>query len=261
MSQRPFEQTPGIKNGGNESCISPASGYEELSRSMECITLQCSVEDLQNESLEEQKSFYQLDPIPVTMDETSSEQLVKETASSEKLPLKAFDKKKLPEKSIHVDEGNKAMELHSQCNMDIKEPDQSFPEGQESLRVPRETNLEDSDICLHSVVQQNNSLFQRHGKHSHPMPRSSCHIPVWVSRTDFQKQGFVIAQSYFRPLISESLANIDFTILFPVSWSFALLLLPDPSTEIINSSLTELSSHNGWRSCSIPTASPSLSTK
>ncbi|XP_030125202.4 centrosomal protein of 295 kDa isoform X2 [Taeniopygia guttata] len=183
VSQRPFEQTPGIKNRGNESCISPASGYEELSRSMECITLQCSVEDLQNESLEEQKSFYQLDPIPVTMDETSSEQLVKETVSSEKLPLKAFDKKKLPEKSIHVDEVNKAMELHSQCNMDIKEPDQSFPEGQESLRVPRETNLEDSDISLHSIVQQNSSLFQRHGKHSHPMPRSSCHIPVWETES------------------------------------------------------------------------------
>ncbi|OWK61110.1 Centrosomal protein [Lonchura striata] len=179
VSQRPFEQTPGIKNRGNESCISPASGYEELSRSMECITLQCSVEDLRNESLEEQKSFYQLDPIPVTMDETSSEQLVKEAVSSEKLPLKAFDKKKLPEKSVHVDEVNKAMELHSQCNMDIKEPDQSFPEGQESLRVPKETNLEDSDICLHSVVQQNSSLFQRHGKHSHPVPRSSYHIPVW----------------------------------------------------------------------------------
>ncbi|XP_068037609.1 centrosomal protein of 295 kDa isoform X2 [Anomalospiza imberbis] len=186
VSQRHFEQTPGIKNRGIESCISPANAYEDLSRSMECINLQCSVEDLQNESLihlEEQKSFYRLDPIPVTMDETFPQQLVKETVSAEKLPLKAFDKKKLPEKSVHVDEVNKAMELHFQCNMDIKEPDLRFPEGQESLRVLRETNLEDSDICLHTVVQQNNSLFQRHGKHSHPMPRSSCHIPVWETES------------------------------------------------------------------------------
>ncbi|XP_030921856.1 centrosomal protein of 295 kDa [Geospiza fortis] len=188
VSQRPFEQAPGIKNRGNESCISPTSGYEELSRSVRCINLQCSVEDLQNKSLihlEEQKSFYQLDPIPVTMDETFPQQLVKETVSSEKLPLEAFDKKdvKLPEKSVHVDEVNKAVELHSQCNMDIEEPDQSFPEGQESLRVLRETNLEDSDIHLHPVVQQNSSLFQGHEKHSHPVPRSSCHIPVWETES------------------------------------------------------------------------------
>lgn len=191
MSQRPFEQTLGIKNRGNENCISPASGYEELSRSVGCISLQCSVEDWQNESLvhlEEQKSFYQLDPAPVTVGET-----LKETMSSEKLPLEALDKKKhvkLPEKSVHVDEVNKAVELHSECNMDIKEPDQSFPEVQESLRVLRETSLEDSDIHLHTVVQQNSSLFQRHGKHSHPVPRSSCRIPVWVSRADLQKQEF-----------------------------------------------------------------------
>ncbi|XP_077030096.1 centrosomal protein of 295 kDa isoform X2 [Agelaius phoeniceus] len=189
VSQRPFEQAPGIKNRGNESCISPASAYEELSRSMRCINLQCSVEELQNKSLihlEEQKSFYQLDPIPVTMDGTFPQQLVKETVSSEKLPFEAFDKKKdvkLPEKSFHVDEVNKAVELHSQCNMDMKEPDQSFPEGQESLRVLRETNLEDSDIHLHPVVQQNSSLFQGHEKHSHPVPRGSCHIPVWETES------------------------------------------------------------------------------
>ncbi|XP_063250548.1 centrosomal protein of 295 kDa isoform X2 [Prinia subflava] len=190
VSQRPFEQTSGIKNRGNENCISPASGYEELSRSMGCINLQCSVEDMQNESLihlEKQKSFYQLDPTPVTMDGTFPQQLVKETMSSEKLPLEAFDKKqqlvKFPEKSIHVGEVNKAVELHSQCNMDIKEPDQSLPEGQESLRVLREANLEDSDIHLHTVVQQNSSLFQRHEKHSHPVPRSSCRIPVWESES------------------------------------------------------------------------------
>ncbi|XP_066031788.1 centrosomal protein of 295 kDa isoform X2 [Chamaea fasciata] len=184
VSQRPFEQTPGIKNRSNENCISPASGYEELSRSMGYISLQCSVEDLQNESLihlEEQKSFYQLDPTPVTVGET-----LKETMSSEKLPLEAFDKKKhvkLPEKSVHVDEVNKAVELHSVCNMDIKEPDQSIPEGQESLMVLRETSLEDSDIHLHAVVQQNSSLFQRHEKHSHPVPRSSCRFPVWETES------------------------------------------------------------------------------
>lgn len=193
MSQRPFEQTPGIKNRGNENCISPASEYEELSRNMVCISLQSSVEDLQNEiliHLEEQKSFSQLDHTAVTVNETFLQQLVKKTMSSEKLPLEAFDQKqhvKLPEKSIHVDEVNKAVELHSQCNMDIKESDQSFPEGQESLRVLRETSLEDSGIHLHTVVQQNSSSFQRHEKHSHPVPRSTCHIPVWVSRTDFQK--------------------------------------------------------------------------
>ncbi|KAI1242057.1 hypothetical protein IHE44_0005573 [Lamprotornis superbus] len=189
VSQRPFEQTPGTINRGNESCISPASGYEELSRSMGCISLQCSVENLRNESLihlEEQKSFYQLDPSPVTMDQTFPQELVKETMSFEKLPLEAFDKKqhvKLPEKSVHVDEVNKALELHSQCNTHIKEREQSFPEGQESLRVLRETNLQDSDICLHTVVQQNSSLFQRHEKHSHPVPRSSCHIPVWETES------------------------------------------------------------------------------
>lgn len=159
---------------------------------MGCISLQCSVEDLQNESvihLEEQKSFYQLDHTPVTVNETFFQQLVKDTMSSEKLPLEAFDKKqhvKLPEKSVHVDEVNKAVELHSQCNMDIKEADQSFP-GQQSLRVLRETSLENSDIHLHTVVQQNSSSLQRHEKYSHPVPRCSCHIPVWVSRTDFQK--------------------------------------------------------------------------
>ncbi|KAL9865521.1 centrosomal protein of 295 kDa isoform 3-T3 [Geothlypis trichas] len=187
--QRPFEQAPGIKNKGSENCVSPASGYEELSRIMRCINLQCSVEDVQNKSLihlEQQKSFYQLDPIPVTMDETSPQQLAKETVSSEKLPLEAFDKKKdvkLPEKSVRVDEVNKAVELHSHCSMDMKEPDQSFPEGQESLRVLRETNLEDSDIHLHPVAQQNSSLFQGHKKHSHPVPRSSCHIPVWETES------------------------------------------------------------------------------
>ncbi|XP_014108215.1 PREDICTED: centrosomal protein of 295 kDa [Pseudopodoces humilis] len=187
VSQRPFEQTLGIRD--NENSISPACGYEELSRSIGCINLQCSVEDLRNESLihlEEQNSFYQLGPTPVTMGETFPQQLVKETVSSEKLPLEAFAKKKhvkLPEKSVHENEVNKAVELHSQCNMDIKEPDQSFPEGQESLGVLRVASLEDSDIHLHTVVQQNCSLFQRHEKYSHPVPRSLCHIPVWETES------------------------------------------------------------------------------
>lgn len=80
MSQTPFEQAPGIKNRGNENCISPANEYEELSRSVGCINLQSSVEDLRNESpiqLEEQKSFYQLDITPVTMDETFPSSVVK----------------------------------------------------------------------------------------------------------------------------------------------------------------------------------------
>lgn len=194
VSQRPFEQTPEIR--GNENYTSSASEYEELSRSMGCLNLQWSLEDLRNESviqLEEQKSFYQLDTTAVTMDESSPQQLVTETVSSEKLPLEAFDKKKhvqLPEKAVHVDEVNKAVELHFQCNMDIKEPDQSFPGQECSQRVLRETNLEDSDMHLHTAVQQNSSLFQRHEKHSHPVPRSSCNIPVWVSRSDFQKQAF-----------------------------------------------------------------------
>ncbi|XP_058714763.1 centrosomal protein of 295 kDa isoform X2 [Poecile atricapillus] len=187
VSQRPFEQTLGIRD--NENSISPASGYEELSRSIGCINLQCSVEDLRNESLihlEEQNSFYQLGPTPVTMGETFPQQSVKEAVSSEKLPLEAFDQKKhvkLPEKSVHENEVNKAVELHSQGNMDIKEPDQSFPEGQESLGALTEANLEDSDIHLRTVVQQNSSLFQRHERHSHPVPRSLCHIPVWETES------------------------------------------------------------------------------
>ncbi|XP_017693300.1 PREDICTED: centrosomal protein of 295 kDa isoform X4 [Lepidothrix coronata] len=186
--QRSFEQAPGTEDGGHENCVSPAREYEELSRSMERISLQCSVEGLQNESLiplEEQKSFYQVDTTPVTMDETCSPHLLKETVSSEKLPLEEFDKKhvKLPEKSVPVYEVNNAVELNSQCNMNIKEPEQSFPEGQECLRVLRETSLEDSDIHLHAVVQQNSFFLERHEKHSRSVPRSSCCIPVWETES------------------------------------------------------------------------------
>lgn len=193
MLQRSFEQTPRIRKWGDDSCISSAREYEELARNMECINLQCSVEDLRHESLnplEEQKSFYQLNKTPVTVDETCPQNLLKETVSSEKLPVEAFDKKyvKLPEKSIHVHEANKAVDLDSQCNTSIKEPDRGFPEVQKSSRVPRQTNLEDSDIHLQAVVPQNGSFLERHEKHSNSVPRSSCGIPVWVSKTDFQKR-------------------------------------------------------------------------
>ncbi|XP_051636303.1 centrosomal protein of 295 kDa isoform X2 [Manacus candei] len=186
--QRSFEQAPGTEDGGHENCVSPAREYEELSRSMEGISLQCSVEGLQNENLiplEEQKSLYRVDTTPVTMDETCSPHLLKETVSSEKLPLEEFDKKhvKLPEKSVPVHEVNNAVELDSQCNMNIKEPEQSFSEGQECLRVLRETSLEDSDIHLHAVVQQNSFFLERHEKHSHSVPRNSCCIPVWETES------------------------------------------------------------------------------
>ncbi|XP_027501271.1 centrosomal protein of 295 kDa isoform X3 [Corapipo altera] len=186
--QRSFEQAPGTEDGGHENCISSAREYEELSRSMEGISLQCSVDGLRNGSLiplEEQKSFYQVDTTPVTVDETYSPHLLKETVSSEKLPLEEFDKKhvKLPEKSVPVHEVNNAVELDSQCNMNIKEPEQSFPEGQECLRVFRETSLEDSDIHLHAVVQQNSFFLERHEKHSRSVPRSSFCIPVWETES------------------------------------------------------------------------------
>ncbi|XP_071411893.1 centrosomal protein of 295 kDa isoform X3 [Pithys albifrons albifrons] len=183
--QRSCEQAPGTENRGHENCISPAREYEELSRSMECMSLQHTVEDLRNESpipLEEQKSFYQVDTTPVTTAETFSQHLIKETLSPEKLPLEASDKYvKLAKKSAPVHEGNNAVELNSQCNINTKEPDQSFPEGQECLRVLRETNLEDSAAHLHSVVQQNSYFLERHEKHS--VHKSSCCIPVWETES------------------------------------------------------------------------------
>ncbi|XP_074716393.1 centrosomal protein of 295 kDa [Strix uralensis] len=186
--QRSFEQTPGIKKWGHENCISSAREYEELARNMECINLQCSMEELRNESLnpmEEQKSFYQLNTTPVTVDETFPQHLLEETVSPEKLPVEAFDKKyvKLPEKLVHVHEADKAVELDSQCNTNVKELDQSFPEVQKSSGIPRETNLEDSDIHLQAVVQQNVSFLGRHEKHSSSVPRSSCCIPVWETES------------------------------------------------------------------------------
>ncbi|KAJ7420811.1 centrosomal protein of 295 kDa isoform X1 [Willisornis vidua] len=183
--QRSCEQVPGTENRGHENCISPAREYEELSRSMECMSLQRAVEDLRKESLippEDQKSFYQVDTTPVTTAETFSQHLLKETVSSEKLPLEAFDKYvKLAKKSAPVHEGNNAVELNSQCNINTKKPDQSFPEGRECLRVLRETNLEDSTAHLRSVVQQNSSFLESHEKLS--VHKSSCCIPVWETES------------------------------------------------------------------------------
>ncbi|KAM9263501.1 centrosomal protein of 295 kDa isoform 1-T1 [Cariama cristata] len=186
--QRSFKQIPGTKKWGNENSISSAREYKELARITESINLQCSMEDLRNGSLnqlEEQKSFYQLNTTPVRMDETFPQHFLKETLSSEKLPVKAFEKKyvKLPEKSVHVHEANKVVELDSQCNTNIKEPDQSFPEVQKSLRVPGETSLEDSDVCSQAIVQQNGSFLEKHEKHSNSVPRSSCNIAVWETES------------------------------------------------------------------------------
>ncbi|XP_075273455.1 centrosomal protein of 295 kDa isoform X2 [Opisthocomus hoazin] len=186
--QRSFEQTPGIKKWGNENCISSGREYEELARNVECVNLQCSIEDLQNESLnplEEQKLSYQLNSTPATVDETFPQHLLKQTASSEKLPVEAFGKKyvKLPEKPVHVHEANKAVELDSECNTNIKEPDQGFPEVQKSSRVPRETDLEDTNVHLQAVVLQNGLFLERHEKHSNSVPRSSRRIPVWETET------------------------------------------------------------------------------
>ncbi|KAK2512928.1 Cep295 [Columba guinea] len=186
--QRSFEQTSGIKKWGNENCISSAREYEELTKNMEHINLQCSMEDQQNESvnpLEEQKSFYLLDAPSGTVDETFPKRLSQETVNSEKLPVEAFDKKyvKLPEKSVHVDEANKAVELDSQCNTNIKEPDQGFPEVKKASGIPRGTNLEDTDIHLQAVIQQNGSFLGRHEEHSKSVPRSSCPIPVWETES------------------------------------------------------------------------------
>ncbi|XP_051464974.1 centrosomal protein of 295 kDa isoform X2 [Apus apus] len=188
VSQRSSEQTLGIKKWVNENCSTSAREYKELARNMACINLQCSMEDLQNESLnplEEQKTFYQLNTTPVTVDETFPQQLLKETVSSEKLSVEAFDKKyvKAPEKSVYVCESNKAVEVDSQCNTNIKEPDQGFPEVKKSARDPRETNLEDSDIHLQTVMQENGSFLEKHEKHSNSLPRSSCRIPVWETES------------------------------------------------------------------------------
>ncbi|XP_005149851.2 centrosomal protein of 295 kDa isoform X2 [Melopsittacus undulatus] len=185
--QRCSDQTPGMREQDNEKCISPAREYQELARNMESIDLQCSMEILQNESLNplEKQEFYQLDTTPGTVDDTSPQHLLKETMSSEKSPVEILGKKfvKLPERSVHLCEANKAVELDSQCNRNTKEPDQSFPDEQKSLRIPREANLEDSALHLQAVVQQSSPLLERHEKHSCSVPRSSCSIPVWETES------------------------------------------------------------------------------
>ncbi|XP_071659492.1 centrosomal protein of 295 kDa isoform X2 [Patagioenas fasciata] len=186
--QRSFEQTSGIKKWGNENCISSTREYEELAKNMEHINLQCSMEDQQNESLnplEEQKSFDLLDATLVSVDETFPNRLSKETVNSEKPPVEAFDEKyvKLPEKSVHVHEANKAVELDSRQSTNVKEPDQGFPEVKKASGVPRGTNVEDTDIHSQAVIQQNGSFLGRHEKHSNSVPRSSCPIPVWETES------------------------------------------------------------------------------
>ncbi|KAM4683192.1 centrosomal protein of 295 kDa isoform 2-T3 [Amazona ochrocephala] len=185
--QRCSDHTPRMRKQGNENCVSSAREYRELARNMEAIDLQCSMEDLQNESLNplEEKEFYQLSTTPGTVDDTSPQHLLEETVSSEKSPVEILEKKfvKLPERSVHLHEANKAAELDSQCNRNTKEPDQSFPDEQKSLQIPRETNLEDSHLNFQAVVQQSGSLLEGHEKHSRSVPRSSCCIPVWETES------------------------------------------------------------------------------
>uniref|UniRef100_A0A8B9PRG3 ALMS motif domain-containing protein n=1 Tax=Apteryx owenii TaxID=8824 RepID=A0A8B9PRG3_APTOW len=195
MLERSLEQNPGIKNWGTENCVSSARQYEELARNIESINLQCSMEDLRNESpnsLEEQRSFYQLNTTPVTMDKTLPEHLLKEGATfkketlcSEKIPVEAFDKEyvRLTEKSVHGNEGNKTVEVGSQWNTNTKMTDQGFPEVRKSSRHPIETNLEISDIRLQAVVQQNGSFLERYKKHSNSVLRGSCRIPIWETES------------------------------------------------------------------------------
>nr|XP_013811441.1 PREDICTED: centrosomal protein of 295 kDa [Apteryx mantelli mantelli] len=195
MLERSLEQNPGIKNWGTENCVSSARQYEELARNIESINLQCSMEDLRNESsnsLEEQRSFYQLNTTPVTMDKTLPEHLLKEGATfkketlcSEKIPVEAFDKEyvRLTEKSVHGNEENKTVEVGSQWNTNTKMTDQGFPEVRKSSRHPIETNLEISDICLQAVVQQNGSFLERYKKHSNSVLRGSCRIPIWETES------------------------------------------------------------------------------
>ncbi|XP_068786585.1 centrosomal protein of 295 kDa isoform X1 [Struthio camelus] len=195
MLERSSEQNPGIKNWGAENCVSSVREYEELARNIESVNLQCSMEDLRNESrssLEEQRSFYQLNITPVTVDETLSEHLLKEdarfkkeTVCSEKFPVEAFDKEyvKLTEKSVYGNKGNKIMEMGSQWNTDMKKADQGFAEVQKSSRNPTETKLNISDIHLQAVVQQNDSFLERYKKHSNSVLRGSCHIPVWETES------------------------------------------------------------------------------
>uniref|UniRef100_A0A8B9ITD0 ALMS motif domain-containing protein n=1 Tax=Amazona collaria TaxID=241587 RepID=A0A8B9ITD0_9PSIT len=185
--RRCSDHTPGMRKQGNENCVSSAREYRELARNMEAIDLQCSMEDLQNESLNplEEKEFYQLSTTPGTVDDTSPQHLLEETVSSEKSPVEILEKKfvKFPERSVHLHEANKAAELDSQCNRNAKEPDQSFPDEQKSLQIPRETNLEDSHLNFQAVVQQSGSLLEGHEKHSCSVPRSSCCIPVWETES------------------------------------------------------------------------------
>ncbi|XP_035184616.1 centrosomal protein of 295 kDa isoform X2 [Oxyura jamaicensis] len=195
MLEKSLGQNPGIKKRDNENSMSSAREYEELARKMECVSLQGSMEEMRNESLssvEEQKSFYQLNTTPAPVEGTSPQHLFKEsvtfrqeTLSSEKLPVEAFDRNymKLPEKFLHVHEANKAVAVDSQCNSNVNKPDQGFPEVQKSSRITRETGLEVPGIHLQAAVQQNASFLGRREKHSSSVPGSSCCIPVWETES------------------------------------------------------------------------------
>ncbi|XP_004938927.2 centrosomal protein of 295 kDa isoform X1 [Gallus gallus] len=195
VSERSLELNPGIKNGCNENDVSSDRQYEELAKSMECIGLQWSVEDMRNESLnslEEQKSFYQLSTTPVTVDEPFPQHTLKEGVafkkeilSSEKLPVKVLDRKyvKLPEKLLHVHEANKAVEVDSHCNTNTKEADEGFPEVQKSSRITEDISLEAPDVYLQAAVKQNAFCLGRHEKHSNSVAGSSSRIPIWETES------------------------------------------------------------------------------
>lgn len=195
VSEMSLELNPGIKNGCNENDVSSDRQYEELAKSMECIGLQWSVEDMRNESLnslEEQKSFYQLSTTPVTVDEPFPQHTLKEGVafkkeilSSEKLPVKVLDRKyvKLPEKLLHVHEANKAVEVDSHCNTNTKEADEGFPEVQKSSRITEDISLEAPDVYLQAAVKQNAFCLGRHEKHSNSVAGSSSRIPIWETES------------------------------------------------------------------------------
>ncbi|XP_010704402.1 centrosomal protein of 295 kDa-like isoform X2 [Meleagris gallopavo] len=195
VSESSLELNPGIKNGCSENSVSSDRQYEELVRSMECVGLQCSVEDMRNQSLnslEEQKSFYQLSTTPVTVDEPFPQHTLKEGVafkkeilSSEKLPVKVLDRKyvKLPEKLLRVPEANKAVEVDLHCNTNAKEPGESFLEIQKSSRTPEDISLEVPDVNLQAVVKQNAFCLGRHEKHSNSVAAGSSRIPIWETES------------------------------------------------------------------------------
>uniref|UniRef100_A0A8C3L258 ALMS motif domain-containing protein n=1 Tax=Chrysolophus pictus TaxID=9089 RepID=A0A8C3L258_CHRPC len=195
LSESSLELNPGIKNGCSENNVSSDRQYEELVRSMECVGLQCSVEDMRNQSLnslEEQKSFYQLSTTPVTVDEPFPQHTLKqgvafkkEILSSEKLPAKVLDRKyvMLPEKLFHVPEADKAVEVDLHCSTNAKEPGESILEIQKSSRIPEDISLEAPDVNLQTVIKQNAFCLGRHEKHSNSVAGGLSRIPIWETES------------------------------------------------------------------------------